>query len=313
MLSSTYAKEKADNRKALYTILSTIHFLARQGLPLRGSHVGHGCGELNSNFMQLLELRKHDVPNLDGWLSRSQDRFTSPTIQNEILEIMASTILRKIARKLAGELFSIMVDETTDISNTEQLVFCIRYVDSQLNSDEEFIGLHSLESTTAQSITHTIQDILLRLSLQFENCRGQCYDGASAMAGCRTGVATTLLQMEPRALYTHCYGHALNLAVKDAVKANSVLRYSLDTVGEMTKLIKKSPKREAIFHKVKDDIVCESPGVRLLCPTRWTVRAAALASISENYTVLRDTFCPAQSESKDSEMRARIGGVSGNL
>ena len=189
-------------------------------------------------------------------------------------------------------------------------MFCIRYVDSQLNSHEEFIGLHSLESTTAQSITNTIQDILLRLSLQFENCRGQCYDGASAMAGCRTGVATTLLQMEPRALYTHCYGHAPNLAVQDAVKANSVLRYSLDTVEEKTKLIKKSPKWEAIFHKVKDDIVCESPGVRLLCPTRWTVCAAALASISENYMVLRDTFCLAQSESKDSEMCARIGGVS---
>ena len=107
------------------------------------------------------------------------------------------------------------------------------------------------------------------------------------MAGYRTGVATTLLQMESRALYTHCYGHALNLVVQDAVKGNSVLRDTLDTVEEMTKLIKKSPKREAIFHKVKDDIVCESPGVCLLCPTRWTVHAASLASIS----VLRDTFC----------------------
>ena len=103
MLSSPYAKEKADNQKALYTILSTIRFLARQGLPLRGAHAGHGCGELNSNFMHLLELHKHDVPNLDGWLSRPQDWFTSPMIQNELLEIMASTILRKIARKLAGD------------------------------------------------------------------------------------------------------------------------------------------------------------------------------------------------------------------
>ena len=156
MLSTSYAKEKADNRKALYTILSTTRFLARQGLPLRGSYTGHGCGESNSNFMQLLELRKHDVPNLVGWLNRSQDRFTSPTIQNEILEIMASTILRKIAGEVAGEFFSLLVDETTDVSNTEQLVFCIRYVDSQLNSHEVFIGLHSLESTKAQSITRTI-------------------------------------------------------------------------------------------------------------------------------------------------------------
>ena len=36
---------------------------------------------VNSNFMQLLELRKCDVPNLDGWLSRPQDRSTSRMIQ----------------------------------------------------------------------------------------------------------------------------------------------------------------------------------------------------------------------------------------
>ncbi len=29
-----------------------------------------------------------------------------------------------------------------------------------------------------------------------------------------------------------------------------------------------------------------SPGVRVLCPTRWTVRADSLASVIENYDVL---------------------------
>ena len=66
------------------------------------------------------------------------------------------TILRKLANNLAGRQFAIMIDETTDISNTEQLVFCPRYVDDKLASHEEFTGLHSLESTTALSITHTI-------------------------------------------------------------------------------------------------------------------------------------------------------------
>ena len=162
MLSSAHAKEKANNRKNFThnQFLSTIRFLARQGLPICGSHTGHGCGESNSNFMQLLQLCKDDVPNLDVWVHRSQDRYTSPTIQNELLEIMASTIVRKIAHKLSGEMFSIMVDETTDISNTEQLVFCIRHVDDQLSTHKEFIGLHSLESTIAQSISHTIEDIL---------------------------------------------------------------------------------------------------------------------------------------------------------
>jgi len=33
-----------------------------------------------------------------------------------------------------------------------------------------------------------------------------------------------------------------------------------------------------------------SPGIRVLCPTRWTVRADSLASITKNYTVLQSTW-----------------------
>ena len=78
---------------------------------------------MNSHFMQLLKLRRHDVPILDS----------SPQIQNELLYIMALTILHKITGSIAGRHFAIMVDETTDISNTEQLVFCLHYVD-ELNT-----------------------------------------------------------------------------------------------------------------------------------------------------------------------------------
>ena len=309
MLCTSLAKEKADNRKAMLTIISTIRFLARQGLPLRGSYVSSDGCETNSNFLQLLHLRKEDIPVLNTWLQRSQHHFTSPSIQNELLEIMANMILRKFTRSLSGKQFSIMVDETSDISNTEQLVFCLRYVDEDLTTHEEFIGLYDMDSTTAENIVRVIQDILLRLSLQMSSCRGQCYDGAGSMAGCRTGVATTIQQQEPRALYTHCYGHALNLAVQDSVKNNAILRDTLDTVEEMTKLIKRSPKREVIFKKFKNELSVDSPGVRLLCPTRWTVRAAALSSIAENYVTLRNTWYEAKDQSRDSEMRARIGGV----
>ena len=94
---------------------------------------------------------------------------------------------------------------------------------------------YDLDSTTAENLTRVLQDILLWLSLPISSCRGQCYDGAGSLA---TGVATTIQQQEPRALYTHCYGHALNLAVQDSVKNHAILRDTLDSVEEMTKLIK---------------------------------------------------------------------------
>ncbi len=90
---------------------------------------------------------------------------------------------------------------------------------------------------------------------------------------------------------------------------NKILRDTLDNVEEMTKLIEKSPKRQVLFEKIQGEIACDSPGIRLLAPTRWTVRAQALISISDNYETLRDTWYVANQESKDSEMRARISGV----
>ena len=56
-------------------------------------------------------------------------------------------------------------------------------------------------------------DVLERMHLSLSSCRGQCYDGASNMSGIRRGTAAQFLLKEPRALYNHCYGHALNLAV----------------------------------------------------------------------------------------------------
>ena len=152
--------------------MSNIRFLARQGLALRGAHYDADMtsdsigGERESNFMQLLLLRKNEIPNLDAWLQKSRDRFTCPEIQNEFLQIiiMAHSVLRNIAAQLSGRYYCIMVDETTDVSNNEQLVFCVRYVDNKLISHEEFIGLHSMDCISADHITRTIEDILLRLS-----------------------------------------------------------------------------------------------------------------------------------------------------
>lgn len=55
------------------------------------------------------------------------------------------------------------------------------------------------------------------MNLRFEKVCGQCYNGASAMSGCRSGVAKLISDIEPMAIFTHCYGHALNLAASDTI------------------------------------------------------------------------------------------------
>ena len=72
-----------------------------------------------------------------------------------------------------------MADETFDVSNTEQLMICIRCVDDDLNSGEEFIGIHSLEVTNSDTIVKVIKDTFLRMNSSLSKYCNQCYNGCS--------------------------------------------------------------------------------------------------------------------------------------
>ena len=77
------------------------------------------------------------------------------------------------------------------------------------------------------------------------------------------------------------------------MKGSKLFKDALDMTREITKLIKYSPRREAIFQKLKEEINLETennlPGIQVLCPTRWTVCANSLSSIIDNYVTLQDT------------------------
>ena len=76
-----------------------------------------------------------------------------------------------------------------------------------------------MDSITSVTIAEVIglKDVMLRLNLSMSILRGQCYDRCSTMSGTKSGVAKSIMDEEPRAVYTHCYGHSLNLAASDAI------------------------------------------------------------------------------------------------
>lgn len=242
-LSQQHASNKDKNRDALHQIFTSIKFLCRQGLALRGD----GC-ESDSNFKVLLSILAEIDQNLFEWMKRKENVYTSPVIQNEIVKVMGVKVLRDLSRDLQRSPFlTIMVDETTDISNREQATVVIRYVEDY-EVHEEFLGLYCLPSIDSNTIVGMIKDVLIRMNLSMNKLRGQCYDGASAMRGHRSGVSTQISKIEPRAVYTHCYGHSLNLAASDALKSSKLMRDALETVHEVTKLL--SPTRR-YFSKVE--------------------------------------------------------------
>ena len=53
------------------------------------------------------------------------------------------------------------------------------------------------------------------MNLKIGNAQGHCYDGASIMAGSKSGFAT---QLKSEFFFTHCYEHVLNLVASDIIR-----------------------------------------------------------------------------------------------
>ena len=144
--------------------------------------------------------------------------------------------------------------------------------------------------TNADTIVVCIKDVLLHMNLRIQDFHGHFYDGCSTMTGTKNGVSAQIKKLNRKCLLTHCYCHSLNLAVEDTIKNILLLKNMLDMAYEIIKLIEKSPNREAEFLGQMEcdfhvyDI--DSPTLKTLCPTRWTVQAASLSGIQKHYGTL---------------------------
>ena len=56
-----------------------------------------------------------------------------------------------------------------------------------------------------------------------------------------------------------------------------------------------------------------TPGIRVLCPTRWTIRADAHSAIISNYSVLQSTWKTALDVARDTDSKARIHRASSQM
>ena len=221
-LNTQIEKMQSVRRKALLKQLQCLRFLLRQGLSLRG-HT-----ETEGNLYQLLTMMSTESSEISSWL---RDRkYLSPVIVNEQILLMGLTVARTLlsAIRQSSPWFGIIADEATDVACREQLNLSIRWVSSNYDISEDPIGMYCLPNTRAETIHHVILDILTRCSLPLKMCRGQAYDGAAAMKGVRSGVATRIKKENAAALPVHCLAHCLNLCLQEEGRKIPFIRDSLD-------------------------------------------------------------------------------------
>ena len=213
--------------------------------------------------------------------------YVSKEIQNQIIHICGNIIREKILHKIrAAKFYSVIADEATDAANDEQLSISIRFVDGY-SPQEKFLGFNECTSgVTGEAIASDILQQLITWQLEPQFLRGQAFDGAGAMAGKSRGAAARIATQYPKAVYTHCAAHRLNLCI---IKCCSVQEVDniMQVADKVSRFFGNSPKRQLELEVWIDDILDGEKRKKLkeMCRTRWAER-------HEAFQVFSDLFLP---------------------
>ena len=133
--ANSYRKKKIhDNQVLLRAVIRALRFCASQGIALRGRRedLTQDDGSNKGNFLALAELLSEYDQDLRRILQDMKEGKTkmvllSPTIQNEVLGIMANKIRSEMTKEVNdSEVFTLIADEAT-AHNKKFLSICIRY------------------------------------------------------------------------------------------------------------------------------------------------------------------------------------------
>ncbi|CAF2100084.1 unnamed protein product [Rotaria magnacalcarata] len=151
-------------------------------IALRG-HEENGESRNRGNLIELLHWAASTDSLVDKILNDSDSNATylSPTIQNEILKILADQIRRKISNEIKNRPFVLMADESKDISSKEQLSVVLRYVDAENQIHEHFMGFTKLDQFDAKALYEKLYELLMKHDISIQDCIGQCYDGSTIL------------------------------------------------------------------------------------------------------------------------------------
>ncbi|XP_062230279.1 uncharacterized protein LOC133927984 [Phragmites australis] len=87
--------------------------------------------------------------------------MTSPTIQKELAKCCAVEITKAIKEEMGGCLFSVLVDESRDISVKEQMAVVVRFVSKKGELIERFLGIKHVTDTTSEALKRALVELVV--------------------------------------------------------------------------------------------------------------------------------------------------------
>lgn len=298
----------------LKTVFNTTKYLVANGLSFRGHEENTDfdnkmSGGLYLNtFADLLFVQDPHLQEIATKLP-STAKYTSPEIQNEVIETLADIVRETVAKECKeAELFTLMMDGTTDSNHREMEGIALRYwnncsggmvehvLDVKFTDDRTAKGLMDIAKTTLAD-EHGISLI--------DGLVSNTFDGASVMSGAKGGLQQLVQQHCGRDIpYIHCLNHRLALVIKD----------TLSNILELSDFFQLNQDLYNFFKIPQIDKLYEGLTLKKLITTRWDGYFSSLKVISKCLEDISTTLKKCLvSRSVDPEYRAKARGYLSSL
>lgn len=115
-----------------------------------------------------------------------------------ILKVISPAMLKEIIEDIGNEPFSIILDESTDVSDFKYMAYCVRYFSKRLNTFVvDFLGFSEIFEATAEKLYEHFMEFMSEVGLNHENLIGIGTDGASNLCGKNHSLYTLLKEKIP--------------------------------------------------------------------------------------------------------------------
>ncbi|XBJ09093.1 hypothetical protein VPH35_014233 [Triticum aestivum] len=159
------AKQLQAEAEALYlsrlkTSVQCLRFILQQGLPVHGHLENEGNA---GNFLELVDWLAESVEGVKRVGLKDAPRSSElldQKAQEQLINACAQETTRLIIEDLGDGYFAVLVYESRDMEQQEQLALCLRYVGTKGMAVERFLGIVGVEDTTPLTIKTAIQNLL---------------------------------------------------------------------------------------------------------------------------------------------------------
>ncbi|KAK5855570.1 hypothetical protein PBY51_007235 [Eleginops maclovinus] len=206
----------------------------------------------------------------------SQISLSRNTVTRRV-EDMAEDVRGQIAQRASHfSAFSIACDESTDVSDSAQLLVFLRGVNEDFEVCQELAGLETLKGTTkGVDIFMAVERVLDKNCLKWETLSGITTDGAPAMVGKRAGlnalVSDKVSEFGGSILKYHCILHQEQLCAK-----NMGLKNAMQDVVAIVNNIRSKALSHRQFKALLDEMDAQYGDVLYHQEVRWLSRGKVL-------------------------------------